>query len=137
MSSRLEFSGQYAEHNGSQYINGCLDWIDIYSNGSTVNSGTWSAVSGPWKSPITTGNHSIQYGNMGLNTGLPGYIRDGADFYIDIFPDPTYEIHPDGNLFGTNGCLGIQESGLNCLTLYKMIRRYTYSNCVLPLSVKY
>jgi hypothetical protein len=132
----------WAEHNGRSYINGCLNWIDIYSNCSTENRGTWSAVSGPGRPFLPIGNHTILYGNMGLNTLIPGYIVDNADFYIDLFPNPHYEIHPDGNngitsFFGTAGCIGLQETAENCLRLYKMVRRYTYCNCILPLFVNY
>jgi len=61
----------------------------------------------------------------GQNTGLAGYQRDGADFYIDLFPDPSYEIHPDGNVYGTLGCIGIQESGARAQLLYDMIKIHT------------
>jgi RHS repeat-associated protein len=140
-SSRLTFSGQLQTYSGApqQYVNGSVTWQDIYSDGSIVNRDCWEAVSGPWKTPIANGNHTIQNGYMGLNTGKPGYISSdgGADFYIDIFPDPSYEIHPDGNVFGTNGCIGLEESGVRCLNLYNRIQTYTQRYGDLPLIVSY
>ncbi|MFO7370874.1 MAG: hypothetical protein R6X09_11455 [Bacteroidales bacterium] len=138
LNSYLDFSGDIANYTGvGQYVNGTLDWFDYYSDGSSVNRGSWTAVSGPWGSPIARGRHTIQNGQMGLDTGIPGYIRDGADFYIDIFPDPSYEIHPDGNAFGTMGCIGIRESGVRSLDLYNRIRTYTRRYNVLQLNVNY
>lgn len=138
LNSYLDFSGEIANYTGSgQYVNGSLDWFDYYSDGSSVNRGSWTAVSGPWGSPIARGRHTIQNGYMGLDTGIPGYIRDGADFYIDIFPDPSYEIYPDGNVFGTLGCIGIRESGVRSLDLYNRIRNHTRPYSVLQLNVNY
>ena len=72
----------------------------------------WTAVSGPkGNGPLPTGWY--QCSNLRKRTESP-MVRDGVGFSVDLDPlFPTnrtlLRIHPDGNVPGTLGCIGITD----------------------------
>ena len=136
--SSLEFMGNLTNYTkGRQYVDGLLMWVNHYADGSISVTDTWVAISGPWDDIISLGDHTIRNGFMGENTGLISYQRSGSDFYIDIFPNPRYEIHPDGNTWGTNGCIGVHDTGPRLNNLFNIIKSYVGRNNELQLNVIY
>ncbi|HOK26811.1 MAG TPA: hypothetical protein P5320_09095 [Bacteroidales bacterium] len=135
ISSKLEYYGRLVEYRDNrQYVYGKLTWIDSFSDGSIKYRNEWQAVSGPWGSPVPCGVYPIRIG--GLETGLPGYCRNGVDFFFKIFD--SFDIHPDQEpWFGTRGCIGIQESASKLLEFYRKVKSYIRHHGVLQLYVNY
>ncbi len=81
------------------------------------NGQTYTAVSGPHgEGELSTGDYSIQVRNAVEGDGLDSpYCAGGVCFFIPIAPlfDSNgrrgFGIHPDGNMYGTKGCIGIKE----------------------------
>jgi len=73
----------------------------------------WTAVSGPYgNGPLPTGWYECR--NLRRRT-KSAMVRDGVGFSVDLNPlFPTkrtdLRIHPDGNVPGTLGCIGINDA---------------------------
>jgi hypothetical protein len=103
----IELRETYLEFDGSS-----LDIIDTYSNGTTNVRDSFSAVSGPHgNGAIPSGEWNT--GNVISPTGNVGMSVDGSDFAIsldanfDLNGRSGFYIHPDGNVPGTLGCVGL------------------------------
>jgi hypothetical protein len=82
----------------------------------------YAAVSGPYGAGyIELGDYTVKVRNVETHPGMkPGYCLPGADgddicFFIPL--DPKFQtdrdgigIHPDGNVPGTEGCIGLQKA---------------------------
>jgi len=72
----------------------------------------WTAVSGPWgNGPLPLGWYECTNLRSRTKTAM---VRDGVGFSVDLNPlFPTtrtlLRIHPDGNVPGTLGCIGITD----------------------------
>ncbi len=134
MGSRLDFSGHieyYSTSSGQRpYVSGNLNWVNVYSNGSTVTTDTWSAVSGPWgEGPINQGTWTA----TGIKqTNQSGMVREGVGWKVllnDQMNRYDMRIHPDGGIyFGTRGCIGVRENDQTLLYIYNRLRNYLSSN---------
>ncbi len=73
----------------------------------------WEAVSGPHgNGPLPTGRYECANLRPRTNSAM---VRDGVGFSVDLNPlFPTnrtlLRIHPDGNVPGTLGCIGITDA---------------------------
>ncbi|MFN8310015.1 MAG: hypothetical protein U0T73_08630 [Chitinophagales bacterium] len=91
---------------------GTLSLTEHYENGKSKKMGEWNALSGPWQNgAIYNGGASI--GKVVSPTGLPGMTVGNQDYGFPITPDCIdqrggFYIHPDGNVCGTAGCIGIE-----------------------------
>src|SRR5229473_4812409 len=82
----------------------------------------YAAVSGPYGAGyIELGDYTVKVRNVETHPGMkPGYCLPGADgddicFFIPL--DAKFQtdrdgigIHPDGNVPGTEGCIGLQKA---------------------------
>lgn len=96
---------------------GTLTWTDVLSNGDR-NSRTYSANSGTAVSNRPT-PQAEDWRVSGFRDRTPGngdydpaMNRNGVGFSFNITPDPRFgrsllRIHPDGNVPGTQGCIGL------------------------------
>jgi hypothetical protein len=92
------------------------------------NFGTWSAVSGPWhKGALENGMYKVERRHVTpLSSNMrKGFIdkKSGKGYFVPItaYVDKGREglgIHPDGNVPGTDGCIGIKN---HALSFYKAI----------------
>jgi hypothetical protein len=82
----------------------------------------WRAVSGPF------GNGALPAGRYTCTNLRPrtkvGMVRDGVGFSVDLIPQfatfrTDLRIHPDGNVPGTEGCIGITEDVAECYEALK------------------
>jgi hypothetical protein len=97
-------------------VNSCSTVADlVYEDGLLKMPAyglAWTAVSGPWgNGPLPMGWY--QCSNLRRRTNSP-MVRDGVGFSVDLDPlFPTtrtlLRIHPDGNVPGTLGCVGIND----------------------------
>ena len=96
---------------------GVLDW---------PNFGHWAAVSGGWGDPIPAGIYTVERRNVTEYTNSIGKgFKDetGKGYFVPLTPHFStvrtgLGIHPDGNLPGTKGCIGIKS---NASTFYSAI----------------
>ena len=106
-----------------------LNWYDNMSDGTINLSGSWSANSGPW------GNGRLPNGEwIGSNARTrtsDAMVRNGVGFSVDL--DPTFNtsrdlirIHPDGNVRGTQGCIGLTGNRAQLNSFYDQIDAYFY-----------
>lgn len=77
---------------------------------------SYTAISGPHgQGKLPRGSYTVKTRNVvdGKNSPLdPAYTAGGVGFFIPIEYDGLsnrhgFGIHPDGNIFGTLGCIGI------------------------------
>lgn len=129
----MSFSGEANPDNLKQG-DGRLDVIQKVSNGKEYTRASYDAVGGPW------GNGSPENGDYMVNTlqdrGPNGWYnkgmtKEGIGFSLNL--DPQFKtgrsllrIHPDGNLFGTQGCVGLL-CGKNGLIEFRDLMRSTIS----------
>lgn len=87
----------------------------IQSKSLSLNGQTYRAVSGPHGGgKLPTGNYSIKVrAAVEGSTLASSYCAGGVCFFIPIEPlfnakgRTGFGIHPDGNVAGTKGCIGI------------------------------
>ena len=94
----------------------------------------WSAVSGP------LGNGGLPNGrytctNLHTRT-TPAMVKEGVGFSVDVNPQfntnrTLLRIHPDGNVAGTQGCIGITEEVRECYEALKRLLPEASSTCEL------
>ena len=94
----------------------------------------WSAVSGPF------GNGALPVGrytctNLHTRT-TPAMKKEGVGFSVDLNPQfktnrTLLRIHPDGNVAGTQGCIGITEEVRECYHALKRLLPEASSTCEL------
>lgn len=89
---------------------------------SWAGKGRWDAVSGPHgKGKLEPGLYNVSRREVSQYTSKIGAgFRDGSGkgFFIPIYPQFSTSrgqngrlgIHPDGNVYGTNGCIGIRTN---------------------------
>lgn len=92
--------------------------IGIMATGDLIMDGTsYSAISGPWpKGVLPNGTYVVKKYNVvdqGLTEGFKS--STGKQFFIPLTQPANvkrsgFGIHPDGNLEGTQGCIGIVGS---------------------------
>jgi hypothetical protein len=90
--------------------------------------GTWSAVSGPWhKGALENGMYTVERRHITpLSSKMEnGFIdkKTGKGYFVPITAHVNrgregLGIHPDGNVPGTEGCIGIKNDALG---FYKAI----------------
>ncbi len=80
------------------------------------NGVSYRAVSGPFgKGALQPGDYEVKVRNI-ADEGLgKAFCAGGVCFFIPIRPTFTYDrgglgIHPDGNVPGTEGCIGVSSS---------------------------
>lgn len=81
----------------------------------TFNGKTYKAVSGPHgDGALPTGGYNIKIRHAVEGSGLAsGFCTDGVCFFIPLEPlfdaegRDGFGIHPDGNVSGTKGCIGL------------------------------
>jgi len=102
---------------GKAGTSGTLTWYDIV-NGDYIACDSWSALSGSRNAgPIPSGAWELSdFRFRGEDEAQGGYYAHGIGFTVDITPDPQYgrgalRIHPDGNVPGTLGCIGLTGNG--------------------------
>jgi hypothetical protein len=139
MNSFLSFNGSY------------LDWIDNYSDGSFKVVDSWNAISGgrnPLPADVFNGripNGEYHLTSIQLDHGGSGYCRDNIDFYAPLDPQFTLppertgglQIHPEGGLYGTNGCIGIQSNNAGLNYFYSKTLLYLQRHSILQVNVCY
>ncbi len=90
---------------------------------SWTGKGRWDAVSGPHgKGKLPIGTYRVSRREItpySSTIGLGYKDATGKGFFIPIYPqfqtdrgktDGRLGIHPDGNIPGTNGCIGIRSN---------------------------
>jgi hypothetical protein len=89
--------------------------IGIMAAGDLIMDGaSYSAISGPWqKGVLPNGTYTVKKFNV-VNKGLGVSFKSatGKQFFIPLQPPSSikrsgFGIHQDGNLEGTQGCIGI------------------------------
>jgi hypothetical protein len=141
--SYLQFAGQLTDRTNApcQYVNGYIDWIDVYSDGTEIQSLSWKAVSGPWNGPpsykgrVDVGSFFLSGPKDSNKLKDPGFIRDGVKFAFVIYNDIL--IHPDGNAFGSLGCVVLQENASRLMLFYNRTSYYMRNNNTINLIVSY
>jgi len=98
-------------------VDGMLSLMQTFDNGLTRTMDSWSAISGSRELlPIPNGDDwqlsNFNYRDERGSRYNDRMIRDGVGFSVNITPDPRYgrsllRVHPDGNLPGTQGCIGL------------------------------
>jgi hypothetical protein len=79
--------------------------------------GSWSAVSGGWGDPLPAGLYIVERRRV---TGYTKFIgkgfkdKSGKGFFVPLTPQfktnrTGLGIHPDGNVPGTQGCIGLKN----------------------------
>ena len=79
--------------------------------------GSWNAVSGGWGDPLPSGLYTVERRNVtGYTKSIGKGFRDktGKGFFVPLTPQfktarTGLGIHPDGNVPGTQGCIGIKN----------------------------
>jgi hypothetical protein len=90
----------------------------IKSKSLSFNGQTYSAVSGPYgDGKLPTGNYAVKVREaVEGSTMTSPYCAGGVCFFIPIEPlfnakgRTGFGIHPDGNVAGTKGCIGISSN---------------------------
>jgi hypothetical protein len=80
--------------------------------------GSWTAVSGGWGEPLPSGIYTVERRKVTGYTKLIGKgFKDetGKGYFVPLTPHFSTTrtgigIHPDGNVPGTQGCIGIKNS---------------------------
>ena len=109
-------------------------------------SKSFSAISGSsGKTPLYTlqnGEYTCsKYVNYNPSTVDAAYVRHGIGFGISLTPDgwTTFRnglmIHPDGNLPGTAGCIGLTGTASDLTLFQKMVSPFMSGKNTSPLSV--
>ena len=92
--------------------------IGTMATGDLILDGTsYSAISGPWqKGVLPNATYTVKKYNV-VDTGLQAGFKSatGKQFFIPLEQPSSikrsgFGIHPDGNLEGTQGCIGIVGS---------------------------
>jgi hypothetical protein len=141
LNSILYLTGQLTFYTGAtsyEYVNGVIYWVDNYSDGSSIQRYSWKTVAGPWgNGPLPPGNYTLHADKWGFWAGgLPGYCRDGVEFWIKVFGH--YDIHPDEEpVFGSRGCPAIQESGRRLSIFLSMFISYIQRNGEMTFIINY
>ena len=135
----LRFTGSANEDNAAQ-ADGTLSVMLQWDDGEVTVS-SYSAISGPY------GNGALENGDYEVGrVGAPrnpssAYIDEGVAFTVDL--EPTFDtgrtllrIHPDGNVAGTAGCVGLTGCTADELTtFYSNMRTFTEAFDDIQLSV--
>lgn len=139
----LQFTGNANENNTAQ-ADGTLSVSLQWGENRTTNIGSYDAVSGPHENgALENGDYDV--GRVGPPRNPdPAYTDQGVAFTVDL--DPTFDtgrnllrIHPDGNIFGTAGCVGLTGCTANALTtFYNNMRTFTeaYDNIQLNVNIQ-
>ena len=107
-SVRLEFNGEMAS--GNRKAIGKLSLIQEGDN-FEFERANFTAVSGSsTKDCLPNGEYTTN--NFRYRNDQAGFIKDGIGFSVDLLPQfdtnrTLLRIHPDGNLPGTEGCIGL------------------------------
>jgi hypothetical protein len=107
-----------------------LDFVNNHSDGSSQIIAKFDAISGPHgNGTLPNGDYIV---NNLRNRTVSGFTRDGVGFSLDLEPlfktqRTLLRIHPDGNTFGTLGCIGIIENATR-LNQFQNIMRYYLHN---------
>ena len=126
----LRFEGSTNANNDAQ-ADGILSIFVQWGEGQEINVGSYDAISGPH------GNGALENGDYDIGrVGPPRnpssfYTLEGVSFTVDL--NPTFEtertllrIHPDGNVPGTAGCVGLSNCSANDLSkFYSNMRTFT------------
>lgn len=75
----------------------------------------WKAVSGPYRDPLPAGSYKVARKEVTPYTSAidsPYQDASGKGFFLPIYPKFSTSrnglgIHPDGNVDGTEGCIGL------------------------------
>jgi RHS repeat-associated protein len=102
--------------------------------------GKWSAASGPWgQGALPPGEYS---GNTLRTRTNPAMTREGIGWSLNL--DPNFEtertllrIHPDGNVPGTEGCIGIQAPKAALSALQNRLQQFLNKAGNIPVYVFY
>lgn len=106
-------------------------WLPAYGIG-------WPAVSGPWgKGALPFGWYRC--GNL-RTRNQANMTREGVSFSVDLTPlfptDRTdLRIHPDGNVPGTLGCIGITADVKECYEALKRLIPPPHGTCSLQVKL--
>lgn len=135
------FSGEAtAKSNGTCGSEGKLEILQHCSDGNIYTRLSQDAISGPH------GNGSIPNGDYTIYRGVEyygdkGYVRDGVGFVFNLRYDkatsqrPGLEIHPDGNVPGTLGCIGLKSDAAQLKDFFNVMTSYIKKYKTVPLSV--
>ncbi|MFZ4401824.1 MAG: toxin TcdB middle/N-terminal domain-containing protein [Bacteroidales bacterium] len=126
-SNRSTFSS--LPNNQSLFFDGTtLELRQNYYDGSYTNVDSWAALSGPWgKGKLPSGTYIGD--NLRKVTTPLGMVRDGVGFNFNLTPQfnttrSAFRIHPDGGVFGTLGCIGLQVRKAELNNFYNSINKY-------------
>jgi len=127
-----------------------LNWMNNYSDGSSTLIDSWPAISGgrnPLPENVINGripNGTYNISKIQFDHGGSGYCRGDVDFYAPLEPQFTLpsgraglQIHPEGGLYGTNGCIGIQSATEGLLRFYNKMYRYLRRSRIIRVVVNY
>jgi hypothetical protein len=98
----------------------------------------WAAVSGPFgHGPLPVGRYTCT--NLRVRTKL-SMVRDGVGFSVDLHPQfsttrTLLRIHPDGNVPGTEGCIGITRDVRECYETLKRLLPTSAAACELEVKL--
>jgi len=130
--TKLTFTGS-ANAGNSKQADGQINLIQTLENGKEFTMQSIEAVGGPF------GNGAPPNGNYTVNGGRlrteEGYRRDGFGFSFNV--EPTFQtgrsllrIHPDGNLPGTLGCVGLKCSAIQGKIFYNQVNAVTTNGSI-------
>lgn len=98
--------------------------FNVYENDILVNS--WPVMSGKWgKGAIPYGIYLISAPRVLKNTPAnKSFKKEGIPWICNLRPQFKTErtllcLHPDGGIYGTLGCVGVQEKDMLLLELLK------------------
>ncbi|MCP3873587.1 MAG: hypothetical protein GY699_10595 [Desulfobacteraceae bacterium] len=85
----------------------------IASKTLKFNGTSYSAVSGPYgQDNLPSGDYTVKTSHVVVQGLAPSYCAGDVCFFIPITPQFSCSrhglgIHPDGNIAGTEGCIGL------------------------------
>jgi len=114
-----------------QYFDGSnLVLCDFYSDGSSQIRNSWDAISGPWgEGALPNYTYTIEREPFEYYADK-GFVNHNFGFAIELSPRNLpngrghFYIHPDGNVHGTRGCIGLTGPREDLINYYNTIKAY-------------
>tara|TARA_R110002050_G_scaffold252628_1_gene390841 strand:+ start:653 stop:1648 length:996 start_codon:yes stop_codon:yes gene_type:complete len=122
---RMEYSGTIKSNRNGKYAMGKLNTYISFDDNTEVMINSISASSGPFGDGYIPTGSWVVGGREGFYTwgrSGAGFTRNGVYFKFDIVDPDGRAIHPDGNVFGTRGCIGLIGSANQLLIWKKTIK---------------
>ena len=135
-------SGEYQKYprGSGRYADLRLIWVAEHQGHGNPTADVlppdYSAVSGPWgRGPLPSGDYD---GHTMRRRKHPGMSIDKFGWSLNVDPDfetdrSLLRIHPDGNAFGSLGCVAVDRESY--MGLYYRLEEYLESNDAIDMSV--